>query len=568
MNKVEIEAALIESNILTDLVENDIPAQKIGLEFKFTGNCIIEELDIKIQVFFDHHFPLHKPKYFLLNKEDIDFIPHIDNDSSICYTHDENLVLDINNPVGIISETFALTVETIGAGIRKENTIDFINEWEAYWRDLPNSISIFANIIPSENVETIKIGKAKDETFFAVTDNEECVNSIGTFMNTQDSTTLYNALYIPLLPNNSLIPPNYKTGLTIELIKELIFNNVTEKNKKKIFDLVKAKPRNEHYIILSLPQPNGNFAFFGIKLCSINNAEHPFLDNKNKVTIKPLTLTRLDKAYMLTRGGNGINFQDKKVLVIGAGSVGSYICDELIKSSIIKLDLVDNDQLGIENCYRHLCGRRGVGTKKVIAIKTFLENTYPYCQIESYPNLIENLIQKNKIDFKNYGAVVIATGNATINTYLMKLIIHAKIKIPVIFSWLDPYGIGGHCLVTNISDKGCYQCLYNNSTSNKASFASDQQPRTFLKSISGCGSVYSPYSSMDARETAILTVRKIMDIFKGEEKENAIYSWKGDSKQFQEEGYLLSNRYLQNDAELKEKKTLFYDPNCSYCGKN
>lgn len=567
MNKEEVRAAIIESKILIDLSENEIPVQKTGLEFKFTGSCFVEGINLKIQVLFDYHFPLHKPKYLVLNKKDIGFIPHIDKDGSICYTHDENLVLDINNPVGIISETFALAVETVRAGIKKENSIDFINEFEAYWRYLPDSIAIFANIIPGENVETIKIGKTNDKTFLAVSDTEDCVNSIMRFMNTKDLPTLLNGLYIPLLKNHDLVPPNYETGLTIEVIKAFIFDNITDKNEKKILDFVKAKTRMDHFVILSLPQPNGNYAFFGIKLNNINYEAHPFLGNNTKATIKPLTLTRLDKEYMLKRGGNGIHYQEKKVLIIGAGSVGGYISDELIKSSIINLDIVDSDMLAFENCYRHVCGRRGVGTKKATALKNFLEDIYPHCKIEAYTDLIENLIQKAKIDFENYNAVIIATGNATINTYLMKLISDEKIDVPVLFSWLDPYGIGGHCLVTNITEKGCYQCLYTNSSSNKASFTAEKQPKAFLKSVSGCGSVYSPYSSMDARETAILTVRKLMNIFNGEEKANAIYSWKGDSKQFIDEGFILSNRYKQNETALEEKKTLFYDPKCNCCGK-
>lgn len=566
MNKKEIETALIESKILTDLIENEIPAPKTGLEFKFTGTCFIEGIELKIQASFDHFFPLHKPKYFLLNREAIDLIPHIDTDGSICYTHDENLVLDIDNPVGIISETFALAAETVGAGIRKDNTIDFINEFEAYWNYLPEAIGIFANILASEDVEIIKIGKA-DKTLFAVTDSEECINSIMRFINAKELPTLSNGLYIPLLKNDTIIPPSYNTGLNIECIKGLIFDNVSDKNKRKVLDIVKAKNRIDQFVILSLPQPNGNYAFFGIKLSNINYAEHPFLENKNKVTIKPLTLSRLDKEYMLTRGGNGINFQNKRVLIIGSGSVGGYVSDEFIKSSIIKLDIVDSDLLALENCYRHVCGRRDVGKKKVIALKNFLENTYPYCQIEPHPELIETLLQKKKIDFTNYDAIVVATGNATINNYLMKLITDAEIRVPIVFSWLDPYGIGGHCLISNISQKGCYQCLYTGSSTNKASFAADKQPKTFLKSVSGCGSVYSPYSSMDARETAILTVRKVLSIFNGQESENSIYSWKGDTKQFIEEGFKLSNRYFQNEAELKENKTLFYDAKCDCCGK-
>ena len=67
-----------------------------------------------------------------------------------------------------------------------------------------------------------------------------------------------------------------------------------------------------------------------------------------------------------------------------------------------------------------------------------------------------------KINFNNYDAVVVATGNATVNQFLMRFFKKTIPGKPVLFSWLDPYGIGGHCLVSNISENGCYQCFYTN----------------------------------------------------------------------------------------------------------
>lgn len=567
MDKTAVRELLAQNNILTELTEEVYPAlQKKGLDFGFSGTCIVEGFTLKILAGFSHHFPNHKPIYFLLNPDDVDYIPHVETDGAICYTHDENLVMDIDNPAGIIKDTFSLVIKTLSEGIRKENQNDFLNEFEAYWNRLSNTVTIFTNIEIKDSVEVIKIGNDKKQ-FFAVSDSQERINSIKRFIHSEGSPPLSNGVYIPLEKGVNVSAPHPKTELTIEFIKELINKNISPANEKKLTAILKSKTKGEDFLIISFPQPNCNYAIFGVHIKGINHSTHPFITAGPGICIKPLSVNRLDKEYMLARGGNGISFADKKVLLIGGGAVGGYIAEELIKSSIVKVDIVDSDKLGIENCYRHTCGFAYLNKNKAEALKLKLEQYYPHSEINAYPNSIESLIAKRKIDFNKYDAIVVATGNATINMYLTNHFRQIKLKSPVLFSWLDPYGIGGHCLIMYAQAKGCYNCLYaNNSLHNKGSFADAEQPKTFLKSISGCGSVYSPYSSLDAVQTALLTVRRIIFLFGEKETDNVIYSWKGNPKYFINEGFKLSKRYAQSEDELENNKSKFYDPTCTACG--
>ncbi len=270
---------------------------------------------------------------------------------------------------------------------------------------------------------------------------------------------------------------------------------------------------------------------------------------------------------MLTRGGTGRKFIGKKLLVIGGGSVGSLICEEIIKSGILKVDVVDKDILLPENCYRHSCGLRYVNKKKAEAIKTKLEAFYPHAYVNAFSTSIQDALLKRKLDIKQYDAIIVATGNATINQYLNKRFKKEIPEVPVLFSWLDPFGVGGHCLVSNLSTAGCYQCLYSNDNlHNSASFANQTQPKSFSKNISGCGSTYVPYGSLDASQTALLTVRKLLTVLLGKEIKNSISSWKGDAELFLSEGFSLSPRFNQSEQQLEASNDLFYQAKCKVCG--
>ena len=56
---------------------------------------------------------------------------------------------------------------------------------------------------------------------------------------------------------------------------------------------------------------------------------------------------------------------EKKVVVLGCGSVGSLIAMELARSGVGNFLLVDADTLEYHNLCRHQCGIEDVGDLKV-----------------------------------------------------------------------------------------------------------------------------------------------------------------------------------------------------------
>lgn len=67
---------------------------------------------------------------------------------------------------------------------------------------------------------------------------------------------------------------------------------------------------------------------------------------KSANQIVPIYIDRIDKQYLMTRSNEIKNLlSGKKVLLIGCGSVGGYIANELVKAGIEKMMLVDADFL-------------------------------------------------------------------------------------------------------------------------------------------------------------------------------------------------------------------------------
>lgn len=101
---------------------------------------------------------------------------------------------------------------------------------------------------------------------------------------------------------------------------------------------------------------------------------------------------------------------------------------------------------------------------------------------------------------------------------------------------------------------------------NRASFAAPGQ--FFAKDISGCGSLFTPYGSTDALQTALLTTRLAIDTLLGNESGNPLMSWKGSATQFLAAGHTLSSRYDLTEDEMFPMRYDYVNSRCLVCGSS
>ena len=539
--------------------------KKRMLTCAFTFSDKINEVETNLIVGFDSEFPLSMPCFFIQKYDQYKFIPHIERDGKVCYTHDDYVFLDAERPGDIVVDTFTLAKKTIEQGLRGENQIDFSNEFEAYWNRIDGHEEITSNINLVNTPEKISVG-IRGNLRFAISNGKEYSDIIGRFIDLDKKGITYqNAFFIPLNNLGDIMPPRYHDAVTIEYIKALI-GRLSLTEQKQIKSQLQGNTKKEEYVFFSFKQPNGVNSLFGVKFSNIKSSGHPLISSQFEGQITPISIQRIDKDYLYQRGGTGESSSSRNGLVIGGGSVGGFITEELVRNGFFNLTVVDRDILSSDNCYRHLTGFTHLGKNKAAAIKSKVERYYPHSKITAIEISVEEAIRKKKINIADFDFIVVATGNVTVNMYLNSFLTKYFPGKPVFYSWNEPYGIGGHCLITNIESKGCYRCIYTNDEFyNMASFSHNKQTKSFLKNVSGCGSVYTPYGSMHSLETSLITIKQVINVMNGKVNKNGIYSWKGDSEIFAKEGYITSERYNMTEAELAERINSFANDKCTTC---
>lgn len=554
--------------ITLELIKSNKFPNKNGELVTFRGTLNISHKRVHLLIKFDKYFPIHKPIYYIENKQEIGFIAHVSPDGNTCYIKDEGVCFDIDNIEEIITESLTETIRTIKEGIEKTNQQDLLDEFE-YYLGLNNNL---------ENIHAISLIKIDDN--IKIIDGLEN-NRIKLFGNNTKEILQYfgfnegfllknnysklNAIFIPLDVGSKIYPPKYDEYWGTDEIHKNVFKNISDSKKKRLVSILNQNNKIRQ-LILGIPQPSGINVLVGVLYYQIRNKKyHPLIHPKNFSKVKLLKINRQDKEFLMPRSGSNLSLSKKRVLIIGCGSLGGYIASEIVKAGILNITLVDDDILTPENCFRHYLGKRYFYKKKANALKDEILANIPYCNIQSISSKIEVAIEKKEIHFEEIDTVIIATGNPSINLYLNDFFITNFKKLPVLYSWNDPYGIGGHTILTNNNNQnGCYRCLYSD-LNNTASFAKPNQK--FAKSISGCGSLFTPYGSLDSLQTAIITVQLTIDSLLEKENDNPIISWKGDVTAFTENGFELSARYNKSTEELFQLKYEYKNNHCTICNK-
>jgi hypothetical protein len=231
----------------------------------------------------------------------------------------------------------------------------------------------------------------------------------------------------------------------------------------------------------------------------------------------------------------------KRIAVIGCGSGGSAIAEELVKSGVSKLVLIDDDYLTVENVSRHTCDLHDVGLKKIYALRNRLRRINPKVDIDcldTHINVIENEVS-DKLKECNLVINATATAEEIINEFCW---IH---NIPSIHPKVYPLGFGGEIIRILPKVTPCFECMHFSLTNilrNQTGF--NDFPKTEIKNYNETqeGEILpTPSLSTDAKFISLFVVKMSLDVLQASDiksiKGSNIILWGNDKQWIFEQEY-------------------------------
>lgn len=512
----------------------------------FQGTIVLPNEKLVLKIDFSNYFPLEFPIFSIENAQR--FYPHVDNAGKICLFDDSSLLIQTDMPDQMLLDAFDRAVDILCIDPESyEYKTEVVREFNAYWAEVSKMI-LYTNLSSCMGKEYQNLSVVRAENRLLVSENivdSECLlkNNFGVSLERKSNI---DCLLIRL--RSSCIPPIQKM-YTWKWLRNFITKNITS-SQKKAFNLFLTRKRRifNQFLILSIPSENQDIIVSFHIFCK--NSQFRKIEKMINCTVTPVTTRPIDYNFLLKRCGENINLAEKSVLLLGCGSVGSYVASNLCQSGICKLDILDKDILSVENVYRHLLGF-DVATKrknKADLVKEFLEKQYPYVEIDSL-NFIDRSVESFIRDvqrLKNYDLIISALGEPTVNLELNRILYDKNVNVPFVVCFNEPYGIGGHVIAINNSSGGCLRCMYTDLISSdlvpfRASLVAPGQ--NFKKSLSGCAGSFVEYSALDSQQTALLTVRLSLEVLTGQCKESTLISWIGSEDNLINNGFEVSEYY-------------------------
>ncbi len=517
--------------------------------------------------------PYCLPFVFLRPWDAFGVIPHVDTDGYVCFAQNEGLILDPNRFEQVVSTALGDAIGQIRAGARGENSRDFIDEFLPYWNRQKGILKALSFVEPSDGPKIVQVF-VQGTTYKYVCDKE---SNLQHYVSGSDARhlTQRNALYIPLPVGTEIIPPHPDTGWSSTEATTIVSRCLDGHTATKVVKLCRKLNKREELVIAHLPRAAGNGgALFGLKYVGVQST-HPLSGGPTPASLTPVSLLRYDRSLLFPRGGANMELHDKRVLVVGCGSVGGFLSVELARSGIGHLTLVDHDGLDGVNVFRHVLGWKHLGGNggKAELLARYISDSIPYMDVAPVEDRIEQAVKSGTVDLSSFDLVVVALGDPATELYLNRLAGDAPAKSPpLIFAWVEAYGIGWHVQVSNNAREkgGCLECLYTNLPGDpsglhcRASFAKAGQE--FGQNISGCSGLFIPYGSATAIHASLLAVEAATDVLTGQELGNPQLSVKGPSRAFTDAGFALTDRYLRkSNDDLFEQRYDYANSVCAVC---
>lgn len=392
---------------------------------------------------------------------------------------------------------------------------EYQKEFLFYWDS--NAISSRVDLFVGDTKECVKLDVYHSNGTFRYISSDLCLSDIDE-RDKKDRVWQHrvdiNAFYIPIIDSRGIIPPTVKNTWSLSEIVEILYGKRISHISSETFQRIKdiTIGFNTIDLVFSMDVNSLPITFMARIVCG-NSSRKSLLQKivEDGVSVQPIRTRRKDYNYLNRIIGNTTNKQTKKVLLVGAGSLGSYTASELVKNGYNHITIYDKDRIFPENFMRWAYGGILEGINKSYALKFYLEKMHPEIKIIAYDEDIDST--KLIPQMNDYDYIIFTVGSSDLQLKLNRVLKDNHCTAKTIFGWLEAGGIYSHLLYVDYQKQGCFECLYTASSgeliNNKAN-ASNAESVENNTIRNGCGGTRAAYGTAVLLRTvsALITLMK------------------------------------------------------------
>lgn len=222
-------------------------------------------------------------------------------------------------------------------------------------------------------------------------------------------------------------------------------------------------------------------------------------------SLLPLEVERLDVSWTTGRDQHPEyqSRQKKHVLVIGAGALGSPTIEQLAKSGVGRLSIIDGETLDTSNIGRHVLGADSIGKSKAKKVAESVSMRWASCDAKGLNTTIQVWLKTHQL--KEADLILDLTGEPEVRDLIDKE--RKKHSVDLIIAWMEPYVAAAHtCILPAGSPWKIGDC------DKLESLNSVDWPDEVMMNEPACSSRFQSYTPTAATHAVALTAEAALDL--------------------------------------------------------
>lgn len=556
-----------------------------GWELDLSGDPAIGSTT---RVLLPESFPYARPLIATSSKQFLVW-PHVEEDGVICALP---LAATLNpyDPLAVTQYVLNEALDVITEGRSGTNLDDFRQEFHSYWDRAvtEGSVPVISTLGEFASPRMISAWYGKQHVIVGSSDD-----MLQGWMDRRFGTTKDKRIFEPgilLHLDVPLLPDQYPrhiadfSGIVQSLdqrSRTLLARRLRADKARSILVLDAPTMNGRALVALRLSPPSGN-KMYGHR---VDVRQKGFRPGRMPETLElsrylnsaqvpqRLKVKRADSSWIHGRDADpkAQLLAQKKVAIIGIGSMGSFVAELLVASGAGSLTLVDNETLTFANAGRHLLGVNSEGTYKSQGVAELLQKRFPHHSITGIVSDGQSFLREAAVQNQSYDLILSLAGDWELDCflndqYLSPLNPSSK---HIVFGWTEPHAVAGHAVLLADGD-GCFLCHFAEDGLPKLKIAKWEQDT--MLSEPACGGSFQPYGPVEIMAINSMIASLAIDSLLGKASSNLHRVYVSDEARIHETGGEVTPEWRSVrgavPSDISAVLTLAWpkETGCTHCG--
>jgi len=247
----------------------------------------------------------------------------------------------------------------------------------------------------------------------------------------------------------------------------------------------------------------------------------PLVPVLTTVSLIPVVIERVDADWALARDHQLALLQvrrEKRVLLLGCGSLGAPVAELLARAGIGHLTVVDMEFFEPENTARHILGFSSVNQSKALELTDRLRREIPGISVKGHFARAASWLA-HKVDDGDFDLILDCTGESSIRCLLSMLASTRLKSVDIAHLWMEPFCAAAHVVYLKSGDVWPSDDPADTLV-NLASWPSDVRVH-----LPACGAGFHPYGASDVWQVAGFSVERLLAHLDGYVGCSTVWTW-------------------------------------------